>query len=55
MAQVLLDERRNEVIAMVMARLQAQRNKVSRFIGGLFKRARHELTLEKIVALPLVD
>ena len=55
MAQVILDETGNEVVAMVVTRLPAQGQRVIGRFRCCFKRFRFELRHEKIIPVALVD
>src|SRR5688572_2815389 len=54
MAQVVLDEGRNEVVAVVVTRLPPQRQRVAGILAGLLETIRHQLLLEELVGEPLV-
>src|SRR5687767_13815674 len=54
MAQVVLDEGRDEVIAVVVARLAAQRQRVACILACLLETLGHQLLLQKRVRKALV-
>ena len=54
MAQVVLDEGRDEVVAVVVARLAPQRQRVTCILAGLLEPLGHQLLLEKRVRKALV-
>src|SRR5688572_33371817 len=53
-AQVVLDEGRDEVVAVVVTRLAAQRQRVARVLAGLLEPLGHQLLLEERVRETLV-
>ncbi len=54
-AQVVFHEGRDEVVAVVVARLASQRQRVAGVLAGLFEPFRQQLLLQELVRIPLVD
>lgn len=55
MTQVIVDEAGDEVVAVVIARLHAQRQRMSGRLGRSLQHLRLELAFEKIVTIALID
>ena len=55
MTQVIFHEGRDEVVAMVVALVPAQRQRITRFPGGCFEHVLRQLLLQELVGQPLVD
>src|SRR5690606_18275156 len=55
MAQVVVNETGDEVIAVVIAGLQTQRQRVTDSIGRSLQCLRLELNLEKVITITLID
>src|SRR3990167_2506688 len=53
--QVVIDKAGDKVVAMVVARLQTQGQRMPRRLGGALQCLGLELSLEKVVAVALVD
>ena len=54
-AQMIFDERRNEVIAVVVAFLHAHLDRIARRLAGFLNQMRFELLLEKVIRRPLIN
>src|SRR5688572_28791735 len=55
MAQVILDERRDEVIAVVVTGLAPERQWIAAVLASLFQAIRHQLRLEERIGETLID
>src|SRR5918994_2183925 len=55
MAQVILDERRDEVIAVVVTGLAPERQRIAGVLASLFQAIRHQLQLEERIGEALID
>jgi hypothetical protein len=53
--QVVLDERRDEIVPMVVTWLAPQCERVASVLSGLLEALGHQLLLEERVGEPLVD
>ena len=55
MAQMIFNKCRDEIIAVIIARLAPQRERIAHLLGGLLQQMRVELGLEKLIGGALID